>query len=154
MATDLIRKPHTRGKDQPLKKKTCHFPGCTEEFMGRGKTKYCEEHRKPMYRAQLYGRPADESAVNDINGTPVPTSELNITMKHTYIEAVHMERKCECCGKVYRIIVIPSQYVYPRYCDEHRNEWKRNNFLRINGGINEEKPFTSIQKFRDGKATG
>ena len=46
------------GKNAPLgarKKylKPCQYPGCTEEFMGIGASKYCEEHQKPKYKKIL-----------------------------------------------------------------------------------------------------
>lgn len=152
MGLSLIRSRHERSKNQPLKQRTCQFPGCEVEFMGRGKTKYCDEHRKPEYRSQLYGRSATESVVNDIHGNPIPPLELNITIKHTYIEAIRMDRECDCCGKTYRIVVIPSQYVYPRYCEDHRNEWKRNAFIRANGGRGENR--TAIQEFHNDQTPG
>lgn len=123
----------TSRKEQPLKERVCGFPGCSEKFMGRGKTKYCDEHRKPDYRSQLYSKPKGESAVKDNDGNFIHTDDVNLTIKHSYVEAHKMEQLCACCGEPYHITVIPSQFTYPKYCEEHRNEYKRNRYNRING---------------------
>ena len=41
--------------------------------------------------------------------------------------------KCclEGCDEKFTIKVFPKQTVYPRFCMEHRNDFKRENFLRI-----------------------
>ena len=36
-----------------------------------------------------------------------------------------MVLECDLCGKPFEIIYRASLQVYPRYCGEHRNEWKR-----------------------------
>ena len=129
----LPTEDRTRSKDQPLKERLCGFPGCQEKFMGRGKTKYCEEHRKQEYRSKLYSKPKGESAVKDGDGNFINTSDVNQTIKHSYTEAVETELKCACCGKRYHVTLIPSQFIYPKYCEEHRNEFKRNRYTQLRG---------------------
>ena len=87
-----------RSKEQPRKERVCGFPDCEEKFWGRGKTKYCEEHRKTEYRSRLYSKPKGESAVKDSDGNFIQTTDVNLTIKHSYVEAVKTELKCCCCG--------------------------------------------------------
>ena len=32
---------------------------------------------------------------------------------------------CPTCGKDFDVLIMPNVYVYPKYCEDHRNEWKR-----------------------------
>lgn len=51
---------------------------------------------------------------------------------HNYTEAVR--RTCECqllgCAQTFELTLIPNQVLYPKYCQEHRSEYRRANFLR------------------------
>ena len=57
----------------------------------------------------------------------------NIIFRHNYTESMDLTFKCclEGCNETFTIRVFPKQYIYPRFCDEHRNDFKRANFLRI-----------------------
>lgn len=56
----------------------------------------------------------------------------NQIMLHNYNESV--ERTCECrlmgCPQTFGITLIPNQVLYPKYCPDHRSEYRRLNFLR------------------------
>jgi len=108
------------GKPQKLKEKTCDFPGCDVIFIGRGKAKYCEEHRKAKYRKDLYKK-------NDNNGLGI------ILIDHNEVYAKPIMKKCglEGCGCEYELILIPRLFEYTNFCEEHRNEYKRKMFLAI-----------------------
>ena len=51
---------------------------------------------------------------------------------HNYRQAV--DRACGCqllgCRQEFTITLIPGQVLYPKYCDEHRSEYRRGHFLR------------------------
>ena len=51
---------------------------------------------------------------------------------HNYTESV--VRNCECqllgCIKTFELTLIPNQVLYPKYCGEHRSEFRRANFIR------------------------
>lgn len=110
-----------KSKPQKLKKKKCAFPGCGVVFVGRGKAKYCEEHRKAKYRKELYKK-------NDNNGEGI------VTIDHDECFAKEITRTCglEGCECEYSITLVPRLYEYPNYCPEHRNEFKRKLFLKNN----------------------
>ena len=106
------------GKPQKMKQKTCVFPDCNVEFIGRGKAKYCEEHRKAKYRKELYKK-------NDNLGCGI------VVIEHEEVYAKPIIRQCalEGCTNEYEIVLIPRMYEYSNYCEEHRNEFKRNRFI-------------------------
>lgn len=110
----------------------CQFPGCGIPFMGIGKTKYCDEHKRTKYRSELYGRKPGETAVFDNNGEWVPVNKINAHIKHSHVIATTIECTCalDGCGEPFRVMLLPNLYTYPLYCEKHRNEFQRNNFLK------------------------
>ena len=118
-------KDTNRSANQQQKEKVCQFPGCKEVFVGRGKTKYCEEHRKQEYKKILY-KPKKPQSVD----------ENNQKIKHKFLESQNIIKTCslEGCGNTYELRIIPNQFIYPKYCEEHRNEWKRNFFIQQRHG--------------------
>jgi len=106
-------------KSQKMKEKICKFPGCGVTFIGKGKAKYCEEHRKAKYRKELYKQ-------NDNNGDAI------VRIDHGELYATHITKTCELegCDNTFDILLVPRVYDYPRYCEEHRNEYKRNLYIQ------------------------
>jgi hypothetical protein len=103
---------------QRFKMKICSFPGCDVEFMARGKGKYCEEHRKPMYRKCLYKQ-------NDNIGEGI------IIIEHNEDSNTDITRVCglDGCDNEYTITLIPRLFEYSNFCEDHRNEYKRRLFV-------------------------
>lgn len=119
--------PKKSGKKhcEKLRPKKCGFPGCKVVFMGTGKSRYCIEHRHRKYRKiidadKIFAKKAEEEARNP-----------NQTIKHTYTNPTMLLMKCklEGCNKEFEVKIFPSVYVYPKFCKEHRNEYKRNLFV-------------------------
>lgn len=104
---------------QRIKKKKCCFPGCDEEFLGRGKAKYCSEHRKAKYRKDLY-------KLNQNEGEGI------FKYEHQNYESKTIIKKCalQGCKNQYELKILPRTFDYPNYCPEHRNEYKREIFLK------------------------
>jgi len=113
----------------PKHKKMCKFPGCTVEFVGVGSAKYCMEHRKPKYRRVLDAprKRRDAEKIEDVNQIIEPK------FKKSYDE----EQVCalEGCNKKFVITIHPSNKIYPKYCEDHRNQHKREFFKKINNYI-------------------
>lgn len=107
------------GKPQKLKEKICAFPGCDVVFIGRGKAKYCEEHRKAKYRKDLYKK-------NDNVGDGI------VIIEHNEVYSIHVSRVCSLdgCDNEYELILIPRIFEYSNFCEDHRNEYKRNLFIQ------------------------
>jgi hypothetical protein len=59
----------------------------------------------------------------------------NQTFKHTYTEVVTMVMDCalEGCTHQFEVKIYPRQFIYPKYCPEHRNEYKRIRHLQLIG---------------------
>ncbi len=107
-------------KPQKMKLKICKFPDCGEEFMGRGKAMYCEEHRKDKYRKVLYKK-GDNGGCGIRN---IHHSEVH-SKRHTLTCGV------EGCNCEYEVVLVPRLSEYPNYCEDHRNAYKRNTFIAL-----------------------
>ena len=106
-------------KGQKIKEKLCSFPCCDTLFMAKGKGKYCCEHRKAKYRKDLYKK-------NDNTGLGI------IVIEHNELYATPIKRTCglDGCENEYEIVLIPRLFEYTNFCEEHRNEFKRDMFLK------------------------
>jgi hypothetical protein len=104
---------------QKLREKKCQYPGCGKIFFGIHISKYCPEHRQDRYRIRKRTKPEDVNIKNQ-------------TVKHAYTEVITMVLNCalEGCDNQFEVKIYPRQYVYPKYCPEHRNEYKRIRHLR------------------------
>ncbi len=111
----------------------CVYPDCNVEFWGVGKAKYCDEHKKFKYRKFIYGIPDEETMVFNSDGSRVKKGSLNFYWKHTKLRSEVVAIPCDCCGEEFNIEVIPGHYIYPKYCESHRNEFKRNLYLKSIG---------------------
>lgn len=106
-------------KKNRRKLKICQEPGCGREFWGHPIAKYCELHRdlKTRKRARRVYENVDVK---------------NQIFKHNFSESSDIEFTCqlEGCSNKFFLKVFPKQFVYPKYCPEHRNEYKREAHLR------------------------
>jgi hypothetical protein len=89
---------------------------CGKHYIGHIISKYCPKHRKPS-----------ERKMKEV----IPQENQNIVFKHASKEMTNHEFVCQLtgCSKTYIIKLIPHQFIYPKYCPEHRNEFKRKLFL-------------------------
>lgn len=115
-------------KKKRIKLKICQY--CGKEFWGHPIAKYCELHRDVKQREKT-------------KKSPEPGDSNNRTYNHDLIEVLEENWICELegCGKSYVVKVFPKQYVYPRFCEEHRNEFRRRNYIR-------QKQIEEIRKVR------
>jgi len=98
--------------------KICREPGCGKQYVGHPISKYCEYHRvlgNRTRKVQVYEK----------------VNVKNFVFDHNFTEVANIQRVCDVpgCGKEYAIKVLPKQHVYPRYCEEHRNDFKRQRFV-------------------------
>jgi hypothetical protein len=101
------------------KLKLCKEPGCGKEFWGHPIAKYCELHRN------LRNRVRKRRQYKDV-------SEDNMIFKHRFSETTIVEFPCALkgCSRKFMLKIYPKLTVYPKYCEEHRVEFKRNRFLK------------------------
>lgn len=104
-------------KKKRIKLKICQY--CGKEFWGHPIAKYCELHRDVKQREKT-------------KKSPEPGDSNNKTHQHDFIEVVEESWICELdgCSKEYTVKIFPKQFVYPRFCEEHRNEFRRRNWAR------------------------
>lgn len=109
---------------EKLQSKKCGFPGCKTVFMGTGKSRYCTEHRQRKYRKIIDAEKIANQKVEEEERNP------NQTIKHSYKNPICIKMPCNLkgCHEEFEIKIFPSIYVYPKFCKEHRNEFKRKIF--------------------------
>lgn len=111
--------------------KKCLFPGCDGYFQGTGYSKYCPEHRKKEHRKTI-----DKLKKKD---TIKPNN--NQYYKHDKEEISTVIFHCALCNEPFDLKVYPTIFTYPKYCPEHRNEFRRLWWMKKNGIVPvEEKP--------------
>ncbi|MFP4520811.1 MAG: hypothetical protein ACLFQK_01570 [Fibrobacterota bacterium] len=98
--------------------KTCAEPGCGREFIGHPISKYCEKHR------DIRNRQRKKKVFESID-------ENNMVFEHDFHETIETEFVCRLkgCDNKYKVKLMPRQHIYPKYCEEHRNSFKRSHFL-------------------------
>jgi len=120
--------PKKSGKQhcEKLKFKKCAFPGCKIKQKMTGKGKFCTEHRHRKYRkiidaAKIATKKAEEESRNP-----------NQTIMHSYTNPVIIKANCKLpgCNNEFKIKIFPNIFVYPKMCPDHRNEYKRNLFIK------------------------
>ncbi|KMQ52200.1 hypothetical protein CHISP_0881 [Chitinispirillum alkaliphilum] len=106
-------------RKQKMTEIKCAVPGCEEVFYGIKSAKYCAFHKNPQNREKKKVEHKD-------------ISEENLIFEHENSEIAHVVFKCSLdrCDQEYDVKVYPRQFVYPKYCPEHRNEHKRKQFLK------------------------
>lgn len=107
--------------------KQCQFPGCTEWFDGIGPSRYCAKHRTPAARLHMSKLYATKRKI-----AQNPVDDVNQVIVHKFLSIA--QRECECaldgCSNRFTIQILPHVSVYPKYCAEHRTEWRRQWFLQ------------------------
>ena len=104
------------------KVKRCLYPECQNLFQGKGYSKYCLEHRQRQYR----------KVIDKINKKVIVTENPNQTYRHENISITVVTFVCALCGQKFEIKVYPNIYIYPKYCEDHRNLYKRTLWLKNN----------------------
>lgn len=119
-------------RPKKLVEKSCAFVDldgvkCEEVFFGTGKSMYCSEHRKAMYRKII-----DKEKIDNKNQY-IKENTANLTFQHTYNkpETIIFACSLEGCCETFEIKINPNIYIYPKYCQEHRNEYRRQRFNEI-----------------------
>ncbi|MDR0331459.1 MAG: hypothetical protein LBH93_07115 [Chitinispirillales bacterium] len=107
---------------QKLREKKCQYPGCGKIFYGIHISKYCTEHRQDRYRIRKRSKPENVNIKNQ-------------TIQHPYTEVTMTAMHCKLvgCDHQFEVKLYPRQFVYPKYCPEHRNEYKRIRHLQLIG---------------------
>jgi hypothetical protein len=97
-----------------LREKQCQYPGCGKTFYGIHISKYCAEHRQDRYRIRKRPKPSDINRDHRI-------------IPHTYTDVTVTVMQCDLpgCDNQFEVKLYPRQFIYPKYCPEHRNEYKR-----------------------------
>ncbi len=107
-------------KKKKKRKLNCKEPGCEQVFFGYPNAKYCVEHKDIKNRA-----------VGQIPKPKIILEDEHFVFPHEVETPTIIEKQCFCtgCYNSYRIEIYPGQKIYPKYCEDHRNKFKRKYFL-------------------------
>lgn len=97
------------------KLKPCQYPDCQKWFTGTGFSKYCTEHRKREYR----------KFIDKLNKKEIIKEDFNQIYNHELQKPELITFLCPLCNIQFQVKIYPNIFVYPKYCDNHRNEYKR-----------------------------
>lgn len=115
--------PSMGNKTRMKKKwKLCQEPGCNKEFFDYAVAKYCPPHRDQNLRRRRRWK-AGPDLVNQPVQARTPVTGDTIDMIY----------KCQLpgCRNEFRVKQFPGMAVIPRYCPDHRSEYKREHFTRM-----------------------
>ena len=111
-------------RSEHLREKKCEYPTCQTIFFGVGRTKYCHEHRKRKYRNTL------NRAIREQKKFDEESQQNNQTIPHKYLRSqdILMECSLDGCPEKFFVKLTKNTNVYPKYCEKHRNPYKRKLF--------------------------
>lgn len=137
----MVDVPKVPREKKKYKLKRCLYPECQNLFQGKGFSKYCLEHRQRQYR----------KVIDKINKKVIVTENPNQTYRHENTSIITIVFLCALCGQKFEIRVYPNIYIYPKYCEDHRNLHKRTLWLKSNFVyVPEEKPEIIIDEVQLG----
>ena len=92
----------------------CKF--CGKKFEGFHNGKYCQDHKSAKSRGIVKKKKIFHNT--------------NMIIKYNGFDLKEESRKCSLdgCKKEYNITLIPGQSIYPKYCEQHRSNFKRSMF--------------------------
>jgi len=101
-------------KKKRVKLKVCQEPGCGKEFIGHPIAKYCPKHQDIRNRTRK---------VKVFEAVDVK----NFVFEHDFADVTEIQRNCEAlgCDATYSIKIFPKQKVYPKFCEDCRNDFRR-----------------------------
>jgi hypothetical protein len=112
---NLYRTPVYQKKEKrPI---NCTHPGCESVFEGYPHTKFCEYHKD--IKTREVKKVEKESCI--------------FIFEQATFEKQKIEKDCDCCGKSFVIELYPNIKEYPRFCEDHRSEYKRYFYRSRNG---------------------
>lgn len=109
--------------------KQCEFTGCTNTFIGFATKKYCDDIRCIELRTEFNkNKQKENKTVNNDNLVINKLYKKKLKNGQTLLVRCRAHSTEGRCNNKYSIVIDSSQYVYPKYCVEHRNEFKRKMF--------------------------
>lgn len=102
-----------------LKIRKCEYPECGIEFLGHPISKFCPAHNS-----------RSRQNIKIKKKTSVTENNRIIDHECKDITSIILECSLKGCREKYEIEICPKQYIYPKFCPEHRNKYKRESFLK------------------------
>lgn len=105
-----------------LSQKTCEIKGCNNIFKVTQNKKYCDDPKCKSKRIKKYNLKKTTHNYNLI----IPRNKKLIGKK--IILHCSAKNKTHRCKNKYTIIYNIDRKIYPKYCEKHRNEYRRKIF--------------------------
>jgi len=113
----------SKNRKQKIVKKCCSYDNCGVEYFGLKVSKYCEKHK--LYKNRIIIPKKYDQGVKKIKkGSKV-------------VETLELKCELKGCNNYYKIMYNPLLFKYPKYCELHRNEYRRYLFTKL-GGFDED----------------
>lgn len=103
----------------PKTEKICK--NCQKTFLGIYNRKYCNDCQTSSIYVKQHKKAKKLEKTVDVN---------NRVIHHVSCECKNVEFNCGCCGEPFTVRMLPRVYTYPKFCNKHRNPWKREIYLR------------------------
>ena len=113
------------------KVRTCY--GCGRPVYGGGQMKWCPECRAERHRRS-----------NRKHYWRVPRKVNQILEPCRAGETRQYTCALDGCTKEFEVRVWPFVRIYPKYCEEHRNEYKRKRFIKLRKLDEQKKDISNI----------
>ena len=113
--------------------KHCAYPFCTNRFYGSQFQRYCgdercTEIRKDRRKKQVAEKPPE--ADNRILSKRLVCRALSMKLKAVKLKCKARDATGHICGKTFQVVLETKRRVYPKYCPDHANEYRRKLYNR------------------------
>lgn len=122
----------TRKQNTSKSSKECEFPGCTNIFSGTVFQRYCNDERCKEIRRQLHST-AKKPKMENPNRI-IDAKRYGPRLKHNQL----LNIRCRAingvgkrCSNVIHVLFDKRRKVYPNFCKEHTNSYRRNRYKLI-----------------------
>lgn len=111
--------------------KECAYPFCSNTFYGSQFQKYCNDDRCNEMRqaARPRVRKKDKEADNRIIPKIVLSRAISMKKGTLWLSCKARDASGKKCGKRFSVNLNARQSVYPKFCEEHRNAYKRKRYM-------------------------
>lgn len=107
-------------------KRVCALIGCGNTFIGPPQQKYCDDPRCREARRILANKKKRSRVDNEADNLKLSKGKFPTgTILRIQCSATGLAGRC---SKRFLVYYEAKRTVYPKYCEEHRNEYKRKRF--------------------------
>jgi hypothetical protein len=109
----------------------CAYASCSNTFYGSQFQKYCNDSRCKEMReaAKPRVRKKDKDADNRVIPKIVLFRAISMKKGTLWLKCQARDASGKRCGKRFSVNLNARQSVYPKFCEDHRNAYKRKRYM-------------------------